>query len=100
MADEQIDVVRAARRYEVHVDGKLAGYTMFHPDAEGRLVFPHTVVDPDFGGRGLGKVLVSHAMADVSSRGETVVPLCPYLAKYLRGHEVPGLKIDWPDGAP
>jgi len=97
MAEEQITVVRAAHRYEVNVDGQLAGFTMFHADAQGRLVFPHTVVDVAFGGRGLGRVLVSQAMADVASRGETVVPLCPFVAKYLRSTEVPGLQIAWPD---
>ncbi|KHK97174.1 hypothetical protein LK09_13000 [Microbacterium mangrovi] len=96
MADEQIEVVRTPDRYEVRVDGKAAGFTLFHADPEGRLVFPHTVVEPEFGGRGLGQVLVSRAMADVASRGETVVPLCPFVTKYLRKTEVPGLKIDWP----
>jgi predicted GNAT family acetyltransferase len=97
MADEKIEVVRAAHRYEVRVDGQVAGFTMFHPDAQGRLVFPHTVVQPEFGGRGLGKVLVEQAMADVAARGETVVPLCPFVTKYLRNTVVPGLKVDWPE---
>lgn len=97
MAEEQITVTRAARRYEVHVDDRLAGFTLFHPDEQGRLVFPHTVIDPAFGGRGLGRVLVARAMADVASRGETVVPLCPFVVKYLRGTDVPGLKVDWPE---
>jgi predicted GNAT family acetyltransferase len=96
MADEQIDVVRTPHRYEVRVDGTLAGFTLFHSDPQGRLVFPHTVIEPEFGGRGLGRVLVSRAMADVAARGETVVPLCPFVTKYLRSTEVPGLKVDWP----
>ncbi|HWT33420.1 MAG TPA: GNAT family N-acetyltransferase [Microbacterium sp.] len=99
MTEEEIEVVRAAHRYEIRVGGRLAGFTMFHADEQGRLVFPHTVIDPAFGGRGLGRALVARAMADVASRGETVVPLCPFVAKYLHLTEVPGLTVDWPQAS-
>lgn len=85
------------RRYEVHVDGVLAGFTVFRIDAQGRLHFPHTEVDPAFRGRGIAQALVADAMADVARRGETVVPHCPVVTKYLREHEVPGLAVEWPD---
>lgn len=85
------------RRYEGHVDGVLAGFTVFRIDAKGRLHFPHTEVDPAFRGRGIAQTIVAEAMADVARRGETVVPHCPVVAKYLRTHEVPGLTIEWPD---
>jgi predicted GNAT family acetyltransferase len=84
-------------RYEVHVDDVLAGFTVFRIDARGRLHFPHTEVDPAFRGRGLAQAVVSEAMADVARRGETVVPHCPVVAKYLRDNDVPGLAIAWPD---
>ena len=82
-------------RYELHLGDTVAGFTEFEPDEHGRLVFPHTVVDPAFGGRGLGTVLVAGAMADVAARGETVVPVCPFVVKYLRRNEVPGLEVHW-----
>ncbi len=84
-------------RYEVHVGDVLAGYTVFRIDPRGRLHFPHTEVDPSFRGRGLAQTVVAEAMADAARRGETVVPHCPVVAKYLREHEVPGLSIDWPE---
>ena len=86
-------------RYELHVDGVLAGFTEFIVDTHGRLVFPHTVVDPAFRGRGLAGIVVARAMADVAARGETVVPLCPVVRKYLRENKVPGLTVDWPTHA-
>ncbi|KAF2415223.1 GNAT family N-acetyltransferase [Microbacterium sp. B35-04] len=85
------------RRYEVHVDGVLAGFTVFRADARGRLHFPHTEVDPAFRGRGLAQAVVGEAMTDAARRGETVVPHCPVVAKYLHEHEVPGLTVEWPD---
>jgi uncharacterized protein len=98
MADAELTVTRddAESRYEIHVDGVLGGYTEFRTDSRGRLVMPHTVIDPAFRGRGLSGVLVSEALADIAGRGETVLPLCPVVAKYLREHEVPGLEVVWP----
>lgn len=102
--DDELTVYRddPERRYEIRVGDVLAGFTLFRPDEKGRLVFPHTEIDPAFAGRGLGSVLVGRAMADVAARGETVVPRCPFVVRYLRENEVPGLHVDWPtlDGAP
>lgn len=94
---EGIRVVRndAQEQYEIIVDGTVAGFTEFVPDSNGRLIFPHTQIDPAFGGRGLGSTLVGEAMTDVAARGETVVPVCPFVVKYLKTHEVPGLDIHW-----
>lgn len=86
-----------AGRYEIWVGEVLGGFTEFFVDAHGRSVFPHTVIDPAFSGQGLGSILVGRALADVAGRGETVVPRCPFVVRYLRGHDVPGLAIDWPD---
>lgn len=87
----------AAGRYEIRLGDVLGGFTEFRPDAHGRLVFPHTEIDPAFKGENLGEILVGRALADVASRGETIVPRCAYVVRYLRSHEVPGLLIDWPN---
>ncbi|WP_460775539.1 GNAT family N-acetyltransferase [Microbacterium sp. GXF7504] len=98
--DEDVRVVRDDEhdRYRVEVDGQTAGFTAFRRDGE-RLRFVHTEVDEAYSGRGLAKTLVAQAMADVADRGETVVPLCPYVASFLRRTEVPGLKVHWPAGS-
>ena len=95
--DEQTTVARNDERgrYEIRVDGTVAGYTLFRADEKGRLVFPHTVIDPAFGGRGLGSVLVREALEDVARRGETVVPECPFVVRYLRTHELEGPDVYW-----
>ena len=98
-SEDQITVRRNDEegRYEIHVGDVLAGYTEFRADSRGRLVFPHTVVDPAFRGRGLAQTLVADAMTDTSARGETVVPRCPVVVRYLRANDVPGLIVDWPE---
>jgi len=95
--DVEITVQRNEERgrYEILVGDTVAGFTLFRPDENGRLVFPHTEIDHAFSGRGLGGRLVEAAMADVAQRGETVVPVCPFVVKYLRGTDVPGLTVDW-----
>lgn len=88
-----------AGRYELHLGDVLAGFTEFSIDPQGRLVFPHTEIDPAFEGRGLSKTLVSQAMADAAARGETVLPLCPVVLRYLLRNDVPGLTVVWPRGS-
>lgn len=104
MTDDELTVYRddPENRYEIRVGDVLGGFTVFYNDSHGRLVFPHTEIDPAFKGRGLGTALVSWAMSDVAERGETVVPLCPFVRRYLHDNDVPGLKVDWPtlDGKP
>lgn len=87
-------------RYEIHLseDGReetTAGYAEF-TTGPSKTRFVHTVIDPAFGGRGLGSVLAAEAVADVVSRGDTIVPLCPFIEKYLRENEVPGADVQWP----
>ncbi len=85
-------------RYEILVGDEVAGFTEFK-EKNGVFLFPHTEVDPAFGGRGLGSILVAGAMADSAARGDTVVPICPFVVKYLRANEVPGLTVSWPPSA-
>jgi predicted GNAT family acetyltransferase len=87
----------AESRYEIRVGDVLGGFTEFEPDSHGRLVFPHTEIDPAFKGQGLGSILVEQALADLARRGETIVPRCPFVVRYLHRHEVEGLAIAWPN---
>ncbi len=73
--------------YDIAVaDGTVAGHAFFlpGPDAETERIFHHTVVDEQFGGRGLSKILVAEALEDSRERGVTVVPVCPLFVKKLQ----------------
>src|ERR1044072_1020741 len=70
-------------RYELLVDGKLAGFAQFH-ESGNRVVFTHSEVDDAYSGRGLGKALAAGPVADVLGRAKVVLPLCPFIAAYLR----------------
>lgn len=88
-----------AGRYEIWVGDTLGGFTEFIEESGGRVLFPHTEIDPAFGGQGLGGHLVGDALADIARRGGIIVPLCPFVQNYLRKNEVAGAVIDWPDSA-
>lgn len=72
-------------RYEILVEGERAGLTAFR-DRGGQRVFYHTEIDDAYAGRGLAAQLVGQALADVRAQGKRIVPVCPYVAKYLTKH--------------
>ena len=81
-------------RYEIRIGETVAGFAAFRIQP-GRVVFTHTVVDPDFEGQGLGSTLVRDALTDVSARGETIVPFCPFIQDWLKRHPDFEGSIDW-----
>ena len=70
-------------RYEILVDGELAGFAAYRvrPDAR---AFTHTEVFVE--GKGLGSKLAEGALADVRAKGGKIVPLCPFIAAYVKRH--------------
>lgn len=69
-------------RYEIHVDGELAGFTEFVADGD-TVVFPHTEVDERFAGQGLAKQLIGAALDDMRAQGKKVVPLCRFVKSFI-----------------
>ncbi|MFF2009551.1 GNAT family N-acetyltransferase [Streptomyces sp. NPDC058195] len=81
-----VERVDARHRYTIQADGAPAGFTVYR-DRDGQRVFYHTEIDDAFAGRGLASVLVTAALNDVRSSGMRIVPVCPYVAKYLQKHD-------------
>lgn len=72
-------------RFEIRDDGKLAGFAQY-VRRPGRIFFVHTEIDPAFEGRGLGSQLATAALDAIRATGERVVPLCPFIAKFIERH--------------
>lgn len=70
------------RRYEVHVDDRLAGFSAYQL-GEGTIAFTHTEVGDAFAGRGLARRLVDDELADARRRGLGVLPFCPYVRNVI-----------------
>lgn len=74
-----------SHRFELHADGELAGFAEYSLVKTGML-FSHTEVLPAFEGRGVGSALVRHALDEVRSRSLMAIPVCPFVAAFLRKH--------------
>jgi predicted GNAT family acetyltransferase len=72
-------------RYEAIRDGRLVGVIRYRIEP-GVVVLVHTEVDEAVEGTGVGSQLVRGALDDLRARGLRVVPLCPFVAAYLRRH--------------
>lgn len=84
MATEVLDVP-ARSRYEVTVDGELAGFAEYR-EIEGARVFTHTEVFDAHEGKGVGSALARGALDEVRAGGRRLVALCPFIAAYLERH--------------
>jgi uncharacterized protein len=87
----QIDDNPQEHRYEALVDGKLAGFIQYRLQ-DGRMAMVHAEVEPAYERQGVGSELAKVALADARERGLKVVPLCPFIASYVRRH--PDLYLD------
>ncbi|WP_262413868.1 GNAT family N-acetyltransferase [Actinacidiphila acidipaludis] len=81
-----VELAEHRHRYEIAVGGRLAGFTEFR-DRDAQRVFFHTEIDEAFAGQGLASVLVRQALDDVRTSGKRIVPVCPYVAKFLQKHD-------------
>jgi uncharacterized protein len=86
---DAVDVVvtnnTAARQYEAHVDGELAGLTTYVLVAD-RVVFTHAEVDPRWEHKGVGSALARGALDDVIAAGKLITPKCPFIVSYVLSH--------------
>lgn len=94
-ASETITVVHntEAHRFEIHLDGHRA--VCEYMPARGMIVFTHTEVPPALEGRGLANRLAQAGLEYARTEGLQVLPLCPFVAAYLRRHpEYQDLVVD------
>ena len=80
-----VSEARERNRYEIRVDGELAGFTAYEPHGD-LIAFMHTEIDPRFEGRGLGSRLIRDALDDVRRQGLRVLPFCPFVRSFIEGH--------------
>lgn len=85
--DAQIVVADAPERerFEVTVDGELAGFLDYR-FRRGLLALVHTEVDDRFGGRGLGGKLARFALDKARADDLAVLPFCPFVNDWIKRH--------------
>jgi predicted GNAT family acetyltransferase len=90
------EVRKAEGRYEIVVDGVVAGFTEVR-EGDGALDLPHTVVEDAYEGQGLAGRLVREALDDIRAQGRLVHPFCPYVKGWIQKHPEYADLVDDPD---
>ena len=77
--------VASASRFEITVDGQLAGHADYHDGHSGR-AFMHTEVFDEFEGRGLASQLIRYALDEARTANRKVLPFCPFVRAFIERH--------------
>ena len=75
----------AELRYELRLGDEVVGEIRYATEP-GLVFLIHTEVAESVEGKGLGAVLVKGALDDLRARGLRAVPVCPFVAAYVRRH--------------
>ena len=71
-------------RFEITQDGETA--ELVYRLKPGKIIFDHTGVPAKLEGRGLAKELAVAGLNHARQQGLKVVPLCPFVAGYIKRH--------------
>ncbi len=83
--DSTIRDNKELRRYELEKDGKLA--FVKYARRPGIITFIHNEVPKELSGHGVGTTLARGVLDIARANGDKVIPLCPFIADYMRKHE-------------
>jgi hypothetical protein len=84
MPQPEITDNAALHRFELHIHGETAFLVYERTGDLLRLI--HTEVPQSLAGKGVGSSLVSAALKSAQENKLSVVPLCPFVAQYVKRH--------------
>ncbi len=73
-----------AKRYEFHIDGLVP--KIEYIKTKDKIYLTHTEVPQALEGKGIGTALVRQVLEDVEEKELTLVPMCPFVAMYIKRH--------------
>ena len=84
MADVTVTMNTERQRFEVNLEGRtaFAEYRL----TPGQIELPHTVVPPEFEGKGVASALAKFAFGYAREQGLKVVSTCPFMAGWVKKH--------------
>ncbi|QPK82941.1 N-acetyltransferase [Corynebacterium qintianiae] len=87
MSDNQVKLNEGLSRYEILVDGQVAGFAAFRENVDGVRDFNHTVVQPEYRGQGLSTPLIQEALDATRTEGKKIIPTCSAVEHFLGKNE-------------
>jgi predicted GNAT family acetyltransferase len=72
------------KQFELVVDGHTA--RIEYMIMSGKIFLTHTEVPIELEGKGVGSEIVKLVLEEIESRGLKLIPLCPFVGKYITRH--------------
>ncbi len=72
------------KQYEFHIEELIP--RIEYIKAQKQIFLTHTEIPNFLAGKGVGKELVKQALEDIKQKDLTLVPLCPFVALYIKRH--------------
>ncbi|GAA4927749.1 GNAT family N-acetyltransferase [Actinoplanes utahensis] len=85
MTDQPVRENTAEHRFELVVDGRVGALATYRL-RDGAVQILHTETDPELRGRGLAGELARQTLDRIRSRGDRVIPSCPFFAHFISEH--------------
>jgi predicted GNAT family acetyltransferase len=82
----QITDQGSKHRYELSIDGRMAGRIDYRLRDGNVIDLVHTEIEPGFEGRGLASKIAQFALDDARTHGRKVIATCEYIADYVGKH--------------
>ena len=84
--DFTLEAAPDGRRYRAMQDGEEIGFVEAEPIGPVGLRITHTEVSRSHEGRGIAGALTKFTLDHARGQKRWVIPLCPYVAKYIERH--------------
>jgi predicted GNAT family acetyltransferase len=72
------------KRFELEIQGKVA--FIEYIKAQDNIYLTHTEVPMGLEGKGIGSMIIGQVLEEVKANKWALVPLCPFVAAYLKRH--------------
>ncbi|MEM8999523.1 MAG: GNAT family N-acetyltransferase [Bacteroidota bacterium] len=73
-----------AKQYEFHIDGRIP--RIEYIKAKDKIYLTHTEVPRALENKGIASALVQYVLEDIKQKDLTLIPLCPFVAMYIKRH--------------
>ncbi len=75
---------REKHRYEFHIEDQTPHIEYLR--AKDKIYLTHTEVPTSLEGKGIGSQLVVQVLRDIEEKNLTLIPLCPFVAMYIKNN--------------
>jgi predicted GNAT family acetyltransferase len=74
------------KKFELSINNHVA-FIEYILAKDNKIYLTHTEVPSALGGKGVGSALVKKVLNYIRNKGYTLIPLCPFVAAYLKKHQ-------------